>query len=146
MHCNTLNAYLAISSTCRGYCSPPKAHVQQKPCSLGHEARRKHWEGAGTWPHTIKAPNMSGAGRGGAGDLGEAGTWLKAHWKYGINHNTGSNSVLLCDLVTTSSPILQSAKQLSPLDKLHSFCGSAPLHRGFCRLTTYKIQLIGQSR
>lgn len=83
---------------------------------------------------------------GGAGDLGEAGTWLKAHWKYGVNHNTDSNSVLLCDSVTTSSPILQSAKQPSPLGKLHSFCGSVPLHRGFCRLITYKIQLIGQSR
>lgn len=72
--------------------------------------------------------------------------WLKALWKRGINHNTDSNSVLLCDSVTTSSPILQNTKQFSPLDKLHSFCGSTPLHSRFCRLNTYKIKLIGQSR
>lgn len=140
VHCT----YLATPNTCRGDCSPPKAPMEQQPCSLGHEAQRKHWEGAGTWPHPIHALNVSGAGRG-AGELREAGMWLRAHCKCSANHNTGSSPVLW-DSGTTSSLILQSAQQLSPLTQLQGLCGSAPHHRGFCRLITCKIQLIGQSR
>lgn len=82
---------------------------------------------------------------GGAGELREAGMWLRAHWKYRANHNTASSPVLW-DSGTTSSLILQSSQQLSPLYKLQGLCGSAPHHRGFCRLITCKVQLIGQSR
>lgn len=73
---------------------------------------------------------------GGAGDLGEAVTWLKAHWRYGINHNTNSNSVLFCDSVTTSSPILQSAKQLSPLVAQFLWLSTSPQRV----LQTYHLQ------
>lgn len=62
---SALHTYLSVSTICKGGCSPPKARVQQQPCSLGHQAKRKCWEGAGTWPHTIHALNMSGAGWGG---------------------------------------------------------------------------------
>lgn len=106
-----ISYYLATPSTCRGGSSPLKAPVQQQPCSLGHQAKRKPWEGAGTRPHSIHAHNMSGAAQG-AGELGEAGLWLRAHWKHKPQHSQHPD---LWHSGTTSSLTLQRAQQLSSL-------------------------------
>lgn len=126
-YCHAVSAYMAFCSSWRGYCSPPKAYVQQKSCSLRKQAKNQ------VLAFTTQAPSMLAAGW--------RGSWgrLKAHWKHGINNNTDSKHLSISvDSVTASSLILHSTKQLSPL--LSSMVSVVP-HCSvdeFCRFITYK--------
>lgn len=115
-YCHAVSAYMAFCSSWRGYCSPPKAYVQQKSCSLRKQAKNQ------VLAFTVQAPSMLAAGW--------RGSWgrLKAHWNLSIS----------VDSVTASSLILHSTKQLSPL--LSSMVSVVP-HCSvdeFCRFITYK--------
>lgn len=89
-------------------------------------------------------PSMLSACQEQTGELREAGRWLSTlQVQCKPQHSQQPN---LWHSGAASRLILQRAQQLSPLAKLQGLCGSAPHHRGFYRLTTCKIQLIGQSR